>query len=185
MNFAVNGHGILGDCSRQFSAFISVLRLQASLLYAVSKSYVRYIMQRGGRPRALRASKSRRHVDMPQAAGVRRSTSLTSRGLKQPISKNRSRHERLEENKQWCEKSPRIWLSEVNNYTMTQIQKFVFKRVSGKLSIRFQTKVMRIQNSAMFISWTEIALGLVSLKLKTNKQNPDTLLKTNMLSVME
>ena len=57
---------------------------------------------------------------------------------------------------------------------------FVLKRVSGNLSIRFQKKVMRIQSSAMHFSRTEIALRFISLKRKTNKQNPDTVLKTRV-----
>jgi len=54
------------------------------------------------------------NVEMSQAAGVRVGLSpesntfcffsrLTSRGFKEPINKNRSPGERLEEHKQWCE----------------------------------------------------------------------------------
>ena len=54
---------------------------------------------------------------------------------------------------------------------------FVLKRVSGNLYIRFQNKVIIIQSSMMYISWKEIAFGLISLKRKTNDQRLDTLLK--------
>ena len=79
----------------------------------------------------------------------------------------------------------RLWPSEVTMTALNTSQIFVFKSVSRNRWISFQKKDIIIQSSATYISWIDLALGIISLKRKTNKLKPDTLLQRRVSCTVE
>ena len=72
-----------------------------------------------------------------------------------------------------------FWPSEVNNDCITLSRCLPSKGCRGIVRSAFKKKKKTIiQSSATYISWIDLALGIISLKRKTNdKLKPDTLLQ--------
>ena len=69
-----------------------------------------------------------------------------------------------------------FWPSEISNDCMTLSRCLPSKLCRGIVRSAFKKKDIIIQSSATYISWIDLALGIISLKGKTNKLKPDTLL---------
>ena len=54
------------------------------------------------------------------------------------------------------------------------------KTIGESLDQLSKKKVLIMQSSATYISWIDLALGIIALKRKTNKLKKDTILKANI-----